>query len=71
MLSIPACALAGFFKGFRIMNGQSDSTPKPRKEPHEEWREALLRAWRSRRGYARPQDAAHTVSDEGFLYDDA
>ncbi|WP_308719242.1 hypothetical protein [Komagataeibacter xylinus] len=53
------------------MNVQSDSTPKPRKEPHEEWREALLRAWRSRRGYARQQDAAHTVSDEGFLYDDA
>lgn len=53
------------------MNRLSDSTPEPRKEPHEEWREALLRAWRSRRGYDHPQDGAHTASHKGFRYDDA
>mgnify|MGYP003363407672 CR=1 FL=1 len=52
------------------MNVTSDSTPKPRKEPHEEWREALIHAWKNRRGYARPHDAVYTIPDDTFRHDE-
>ncbi|AHI25501.1 hypothetical protein [Komagataeibacter swingsii] len=53
------------------MNTQAVSTPKPRKEPHEEWREALIHAWKSRRGYARAHEAAHVRPDDGFAHEEA
>ncbi|GBQ58865.1 hypothetical protein AA16373_1390 [Komagataeibacter swingsii DSM 16373] len=69
-LSLPAPVLAPS-GGFRIMNTQAVSTPKPRKEPHEEWREALIHAWKNRRGYARAHEAAHVRSDDGFAREEA
>ncbi|WP_167537193.1 hypothetical protein [Komagataeibacter medellinensis] len=53
------------------MNASSDSTPRPRKEPHEEWREALIHAWKNRRGYLRQHDAASMAAEEAFRHDEA
>ena len=52
------------------MNIKSDSTPKPRKEPHEEWREALIHAWKNRRGYVRTHEGVSAMPEEGFIYDE-
>ncbi|WP_193731848.1 hypothetical protein [Komagataeibacter sp. FXV3] len=53
------------------MNTQAVSTPRPRKEPHEEWREALIHAWKNRRGYVRTQDASHVHPDDGYVHEEA
>lgn len=52
------------------MDRTSDITSAPRKEPHEEWREALIQAWKNRRGYIRSHDTASVVTDEGFIFDE-
>ncbi|MCE2576550.1 hypothetical protein [Komagataeibacter sp. FNDCR2] len=52
------------------MDRTSDITPSPRKEPHEEWREALIHAWKNRGGHIRSYDTAPAVTDEGFIFDE-
>ncbi|GAN85581.1 hypothetical protein LU298_13455 [Komagataeibacter intermedius] len=53
------------------MNTQAVSPQKTRKEPHEEWREALIHAWKNRRGYVRTHETSPIRADEGFMPDDA
>ncbi|MDT8871958.1 hypothetical protein RAA17_14520 [Komagataeibacter rhaeticus] len=53
------------------MNTTSDSTPRPRREPHEEWREALIHAWKNRRGYVRAHDTLPATTEDTFRHDEA
>ncbi|MBV1833927.1 hypothetical protein [Novacetimonas pomaceti] len=52
------------------MNTQSDYPTKTPCDPHEEWRLALIQAWKNRRGYTRPTDTAYPVFEEDFLFDE-
>ena len=52
------------------MKTKSDCPPKPARDPHEEWRLALIHAWKNRRGYTRPTDVAYPVFDEDFILDE-
>ncbi|WP_186336152.1 hypothetical protein [Komagataeibacter melaceti] len=52
------------------MDRTSEVNPTRRKEPHEEWREALIHAWRNRRGYNQQHEAASVPADEGFIFDE-
>ncbi|WP_167400119.1 hypothetical protein [Novacetimonas maltaceti] len=52
------------------MKTKSDCPPKPTRDPHEEWRLALIRAWKNRRGYTRPTDMACAIADEDFILDE-
>lgn len=57
-------------RGVRIMKAKSDCPPKPTRDLHEEWRLALIHAWKNRRGYTRPTDMACRSSDEDFILDE-
>ncbi len=69
MEPVPAL-LQAIVRGVRIMKTKSDCPPKPACDPHEEWRLALIHAWKNRRGYTRPTDAAYRVFDEDFILDE-
>lgn len=69
MEPVPAL-LQATVRGVRIMKTKSDCPPKPARDPHEEWRLALIHAWKNRRGYTRPTDVAYPVFDEDFILDE-
>ena len=53
------------------MNTQTVSPQKPRKEPHEEWREALIHAWKNRRGYVRAHETSPVRPEDGCMREEA